>query len=65
MTSALKTVFSKINKMPLAEQNAIAALLNEELNWQKSFESSENELQNLAEEAIVEYKKGKTRTLKL
>ena len=65
MTTALKNIISKINKMPVAEQNAIAALLNEELNWKKSFESSEDGLLNLAEEAIVEYKKGKTRPLKL
>ena len=51
--------------MPAAEQNAIAALLNEELGWEKSFDNSQSELQRLAEEAIVEYKKGKTRPLRL
>ena len=41
--------------MPIEERNSIAALLNEELNLKKSFQNSENELLNLAEEAS--YKK--------
>lgn len=65
MTTALKNIFSKLSKMPVAEQNAIAALLKEELAWEKSFSSSQKELSNLAAEAMVEYKKGKAQTLKL
>jgi hypothetical protein len=65
MTSALKNIFSKLSKMPAAEQNAIAALLKEELAWEKSFASSQDELSNLAAEALGEYKKGKTQSLKL
>jgi len=65
MTTALKEVFGMLNKMPVAEQNAIASLINEELAWEKSFDSSEKALQTLAAEALVEYKKGKTLPLKL
>jgi hypothetical protein len=65
MTTALKNIFSKLSKMPAAEQNAIAALLKEELAWGKSFASSQNELSDLAAEALEEYKKGKTQPLKL
>lgn len=65
MTTLLKRVLAKIDKMPVAEQNAIASLLNEELAWKKSFDSSQNELQFLASEALEEYKKGKTQPLKL
>ena len=65
MTTALKKVIAKLDKMPVAEQNAIALLLNEELAWEKSFESSQDELQFLAAEALVEYKKGKTSLLNL
>ncbi len=64
MTTALKKAISKLNKMPTVEQNVIAFLLNEEFAWKKSFESSQDELQFLAAEAIIEYKKGKTHTLK-
>lgn len=65
MTTALKKIMAKLDKMPVSEQNAIASLLNEELAWKKSFEKSQDELQFLAVEALVEYKKGKTQPLKL
>ncbi|MEO5641755.1 MAG: hypothetical protein ABIQ40_03930 [Bacteroidia bacterium] len=65
MTTALQIIFSKLGKMPVAEQNAIAALLKEELAWEKSFASSQDELTNLAAEALVEYTKDKTKPLKL
>jgi hypothetical protein len=65
MTIALKKVFSKLSKMPAAQQNAIASLLNEELEWQKSFDSSQSGLSMLASEAVEEYKKGKTKALNL
>ncbi|MGZ3862081.1 MAG: hypothetical protein ACXVPN_06470 [Bacteroidia bacterium] len=65
MTTALKKVFSKLDKMPMAQQNAIASLLNEELAWQQSFENSQDELLSLASEALTEYKKGKTKVLNL
>ena len=65
MTTALKKIISKIDKMPLSEQNAIAELLNEELAWKKSFDNSQDELMVLASEAIGEYKKGKTKPLNL
>lgn len=64
MTTALKKVFAKLDKLPVSEQNAIAALLKEEMAWQKSFADSQDELQFLAAEAIMEYKKGKTQPLK-
>lgn len=65
MTTALKKIISKLDKMPIAEQNAIAMLLNEELAWKKSFDNSQSELQSLAAEALTEYKKGKTKPLNL
>ena len=65
MTLALKKVFGKLNKMPAGEQNAIAILLNEELAWKKSFDKSQTVLENLAAEALGEYKKGKTIPLNL
>jgi hypothetical protein len=65
MTTALKNIFTKLGKMPVAEQNAIAALLKEELAWADSFSKSQEQLSDLAAEALVEYKKGKTQPLKL
>ena len=65
MTTALKKAITKLDKMPAVEQNAIARLLNEEFAWQKSFDNSWDELQFLATEALVEYKKGKRLPLNL
>lgn len=65
MTTALKKILTKLDKMPVSEQNAIATLLNQELSWKKSFDNSQNELQALASEALTEYKKGKTKSLNL
>jgi hypothetical protein len=63
MTSSLKSVIEKIKRLPLSEQNALAKMLAEELQWQKSFSKSSKQLSSLAEEALDEYKKGKTKPL--
>lgn len=65
MTTSLRSVITKIGKLSVAEQNAIAEMLSEELQWEKSFSSSQNELLMLAGEAMAEYKSGKTKPLKL
>ena len=65
MTTSLRTVINKVGKLSTSEQNAIAELLNEELKWNKSFYTSQEELSLLAQEAIVEYKKGKTKPLNI
>lgn len=53
-------MLSKINKMPIAEQNAIASLLAEELAWKKSFDDSQDELQLLAAQAVNEVNNANT-----
>ena len=65
MTSALRTIFEKLNGLPSVEQDAIAKLLSDELAWQKSFYKSQKQLGFLAEEAIQEYAKGKARPINL
>lgn len=65
MTTALKNIVAKINDLPAREQNAIAALLKEELAWQKSYSRSQPQLSSLAAEALAEYRKGKTQPLNL
>jgi hypothetical protein len=63
MTALLKSVLEKIKRLPLSEQNALAKMLSEELEWQKSFTKSAKQLSSLAEEALDEYRKGKTRPM--
>jgi len=65
MTIALKNILSKIDHLSVKEQNAIASMLKEELEWQKSYAKSQKTLSTLAFEALSEYHKGKTLPLKL
>ncbi len=60
MTVALQRILSKISHLPEIEQDAIAFLLKEELEWQKSYSKSQKALSSLASEALAEYGKGKT-----
>ena len=54
-------------KLPAKEQDALAALLLEELSsekeWEKQFADSQDELAMLAREATGEFKAGKTKSL--
>lgn len=67
MTQLLEKAFAQVEKLPEVEQNALAKwLLNElsfEKNWDKAFAESENALEKLADEAVREHKKKKTRSL--
>jgi hypothetical protein len=56
-----------VEKLPASEQDAIAAIVLEELaseqRWTESFTRSQDELAKLAEEALAEYKAGRTKPL--
>lgn len=66
MTELLEKAFAKVSELPEKEQNEIASLILEEITdeqkWQKSFANSTTQLEILAEEALREYKLGKTRS---
>jgi len=64
MTTSLKKVIDGLNKLPSAEQNAIAELLIE-LTWKSSYENSQNLLASLAAEAEIENITKKTKPFKL
>ncbi len=67
MTQLLEKVFAQIEKLPEVEQNALAKWLLDELSseksWDKAFAESENALEKLADEAVRDHKKKKTRPL--
>lgn len=67
MTKLLEKAFKIASGLPSVEQNALARWLLEELEaekkWEITFAESENILDKLADEAIEEHKKGRTRTL--
>jgi hypothetical protein len=67
MTDLLERAFAKASELPEDEQNRIAAALLDELaderKWDEAFESSQNELAALADEARAAYEAGKTEPL--
>ena len=69
MTKLLEKVFSRVSGFSVTEQNALARWLMEELaseeRWQKTLKSTPGLLDDLADEAIVEHRKGKTKSLLL
>lgn len=69
MTKLLEKAFKKASKLPEVEQNAVAKWLLEELEaekeWAKSFSESEDVLDKLADEALEEHRRGRTKQLDL
>ena len=65
MISELKKAVEKAEKLSEKEQKVIAQLIVDEINWDKSLTDSSSTLDNLSSEALVEYKKGKTKPLQL
>ena len=67
MTQLLDKALSEVAKLPASEQDAVAALVLEELasekRWSMSFAKSQDLLAKLAEEALAEYASGKTKPL--
>lgn len=64
MTQLLEKAISEIKKLSNDEQDAIAAFLLAELaserQWERAFDSSAEQLSSLADEALDEFRAGKT-----
>lgn len=67
MTQLLEKAFKEASKLPVVDQNAFAKWVLEELKfekkWELMFAESEDILDKLADEALAEHKKGRTRRL--
>ncbi len=67
MTKLLEKAMQEAAKLPESEQDAVAAILLEELasdrRWSDAFAKSQDQLAKLAEEAVAEYKAGRTKPL--
>jgi len=67
MSELLEHAVEKVRKLPDAEQDAIAAVILEEMQdevrWEKAFAKSRDALAKLAAEAMEEDRKGKTKEL--
>jgi hypothetical protein len=67
MTDRLEAAFAEAAKLSPSEQDALAALILEEIaadaGWDSAFASSAGPLSSLADEALHEHRAGKTRPL--
>ncbi len=65
MTDLLEKALSEVKKLPPSEQDALAAILLEELaaeqRWTESFAKSQDALETLAQEALAEHRAGLTK----
>ena len=64
MTKLLEEAFAEASKLPEQEQDALAAVILEELaserRWDQAFADSADFLAQLAEQALAEHRAGKT-----
>ena len=67
MTQLLEKAFKEASKLPETEQNSLAKWLIDEIiaekKWERTFAESQDVLEKMAEEAVEEYKRGKTEPL--
>lgn len=67
MTRLLEKALSEVAKLPASEQDAVAAILLDELaseqRWMESFAKSQDVLAKLAEEALSVHAAGRTKPL--
>ena len=67
MTDLLKKALGEVKKLPPSEQDAVAAILLQELaaeqRWNDSFAKSRDALENLAREALAEHHACRTKPM--
>ncbi|MGK7919252.1 MAG: hypothetical protein AB4080_04510 [Trichodesmium sp.] len=67
MTNILQQALTKLSELPETQQEAIAYLIlaeiEDEKRWTENFANSQDQLAQLADEAIAEFKQGKTKPL--
>ena len=67
MTELLERALAEVAKLSPTDQDAIAAIILEELEderrWDESFARSADVLERLADEALAEHRAGKTKVL--
>ena len=60
MIEQVKRAIQQIEKLPESKQIEIAKLIQDELSWDATILQSQDQLASLANEALKEYKEGKT-----
>ena len=69
MTQLLERAFAAASKLPAQEQDAFASLLLAELDaeqrWTRAFAATEDQLSDLADQALCEFEAGQTQPMNL
>jgi len=67
MTKLLEVALAKVQKLPEAEQDAVAAMILEELEdeqkWDAAFARSQGKLKKLAQKARADIKAGRVKNM--
>ncbi len=67
MTDLLEKALGEVKKLSPSEQDAVAAILLQELaaerRWSDSFAKSQDALEKLAQEALAEHRVGQTKPM--
>lgn len=67
MTELLRKAFRAAEKLSPEQQDALAAMLLDEIesdeHWDESFAASRSQLESLADEALEEHRRGRTNPL--
>lgn len=67
LSALLEKTLQKISLLPESEQDMLADLLQKELEsdkqWSKSLKDSQDQLEQLADEALTDHKEGRTESL--
>ena len=67
MTDLLEKALDEVKKLPPSEQDAVAAILLQELaaeqRWSDSFANSQDVLEKLAQEALAQHRAGQTKPM--
>jgi hypothetical protein len=67
MTKLLEKAFSEAGRLPDRDQDVLASIIIEEMlseqKWDKAFANSQDQLEKLADEALAEFREGKTTPL--
>ncbi len=61
MIAELKEVIQKVEQLNDEEQRIIAKMLDDELQWDNTLQSTQDKLAKLANEAINQHQSGKTK----
>lgn len=62
MIAELKAVIQKVEQLNEEEQRMIAKMLEDELQWESTLQSTQDKLSQLAKEALNEHQSGKTKS---